>query len=169
MLNFLRTGQVQHNFDCTVITTNDFRFNTYNIFVYILVCYNLDLIEKLSTICRPWLTGIVLIWPSQIIDEIVYLEHMGKNRFSKTLKIFLSETTRLIALIFCVGLSSRYFSFLFKLCPWGHKLSRLWVLHVLHRLWLGLQSVIVVFPRPYSLAFFKMGNMKNYCLKPFEP
>ena len=39
MLNFLRTGQVQHNFDCTVITTNDFRF-------YILVCYNLDLIEK---------------------------------------------------------------------------------------------------------------------------
>ena len=39
---------------------------------------------------------------------------MGKNRFSKTLKIFLSETTRLIALIFCVGLSSRYF-FLFCL------------------------------------------------------
>ena len=31
MLNFLRTGQVQHNFDCTVITTNDLRFNTYNV------------------------------------------------------------------------------------------------------------------------------------------
>ena len=46
----------------------------------------------------------VLTWPSQIIDEIVYLDHMGKNRFLKTLKIFLSETTRQIALIFCVGL-----------------------------------------------------------------
>ena len=37
-----------------------------------------------------WLRGMVLIWPSQIIDEIVYLDHMGKNIFSKILKIFLS-------------------------------------------------------------------------------
>ena len=59
----------------------------------------------------------VIIWPSQIIDEIVYLDHIGKNRFSKTLKIFLSETTRLIAVIFCVGLSSRYFSF--QIMPMG--------------------------------------------------
>ena len=28
----------------------------------------------------------VLIWPSQIIDEIVYLDHMGKNRFLKNFK-----------------------------------------------------------------------------------
>ena len=92
--------------------------------------------QLLQTISHPkkwlefnqiWLTGMVLIRPSQIIDEIVYLDHIGKNRFSKTLIIFLSETTRLIALIFCVELSSRYFSFLFKLCPWGHKLSGLWV------------------------------------------
>ena len=74
--------------------------------------------QLLQTISHPkkwlefnqiWLTGMVLIWPSQIIDGIVYLDHMGKNRFSKTLKIFLSETTRLIALIFCVGLSSKFF------------------------------------------------------------
>ena len=25
LINFLRTGQVQNNFDCTVILTNDFR------------------------------------------------------------------------------------------------------------------------------------------------
>ena len=34
MLNFLRTEQVQHNFDFTVITTYDIQY-----FVYILVCY----------------------------------------------------------------------------------------------------------------------------------
>ena len=64
------------------------------------------------------------LWPFQIINQMVYLDHMGKNRFSKTIKIFVSETTRLIALIFCVELSSIYLPFLFKLCPWGHKLSR---------------------------------------------
>ena len=31
MINFLRTGQVQQNFDSTVITTNDFRSNTHYI------------------------------------------------------------------------------------------------------------------------------------------
>ena len=106
---------------------------------------------------KIWLTGMVLIWPSQILDEIVYLDHMGKNRFSKTLKISLSETTRLIALIFCVGLSSIYFSFLFKLCPWGHKLSRLWV-HMFYigrglvcRVWLWYFLTILT-------CFFKNGK-----------
>ena len=42
MINFLRTGQVQHNFDCTVITTNDYRSNTYYILSTSLVCYNLE-------------------------------------------------------------------------------------------------------------------------------
>ena len=41
--------------------------------------------------------------------------------------------------------------------------------HVLHRQWVGLQSVIVIFPGHTHLLFFKMGNMKKYCLKPFEP
>ena len=49
--------------------------------------------QLLQTISHPkimaefnqiWLTGIVLIWPSHIIDEILYLDHIGKNRFSKT-------------------------------------------------------------------------------------
>ena len=50
VIHFLRTGQVRNNFDGTVITTHDFRFNT-----YLLLHYNLDLIGKLSTICRPCL------------------------------------------------------------------------------------------------------------------
>ena len=33
--------------------------------------------------------------------------------------------------------------------------------HVLHRLWVGLQSVIVVFPDHTHLLFFKMGNGKH--------
>ena len=76
-----------------------------------------------SEFYQIWLTGMILKWPSQIIDQMVYLDHMGKNRFSITLKIFLSETTRLIALIFCVALFSLYLPFSFRLCPWGHRLS----------------------------------------------
>ena len=95
------------------------------------------------------------MWPSQIIDEIVYLDHMGKNRFSKTLKIFLSETTRLIALIFCVGLSSRYFSFLVQIMPMRPQIVPPLDSHVLHRPWVGLQSVIVVFPDHTHLLFLK--------------
>ena len=41
--------------------------------------------------------------------------------------------------------------------------------HALHRPWAGLQSVIVVCPDHTNLLFLKMGNMKKYCLKPFEP
>ena len=67
----------------------------------------------------------ILKWPSQIIDQMVYLDHMGKNRFSKTLKIFLSETTRLIALIFCVAL----FSFV-EIMPMGPQIVLLTGLHV---------------------------------------
>ena len=80
---------------------------------------------------------------------------MGKNRFSKILKIFLFETTRLIALIFCVGLSSRYFSFLFKLLPMGPQIVPPLDSHVLHRLWVGLQSVVVVFSDHTHLLFLK--------------
>ena len=96
----------------------------------------------------------VLIWPSQIIDEILYLDYMGKNRFSKTLKIFLSETTRLIALIFCKGLFSRYFSFCSN---YAHEATNCppQGSHVLHRPWVGLQSVIVVFPDHTHLLFLK--------------
>ena len=97
----------------------------------------------------------VLKWPSQIIDEIVYLDHMGQNRSSKTLKIFLSETTRLIAFIFCVGLSSRYFSFLFKIMPMWPQIVPPLGSHVLHRPWVGLQSAIVVFPDHTHLLFLK--------------
>ena len=75
----------------------------------------------------------VLVWPSQIIDEIVYLDHIGKKRFSKTLKIFLSETTRLIALIFCVGLSSRYFCFFVHIMATGPQIVPPLGSHVLHR------------------------------------
>ena len=96
----------------------------------------------------------VLIWPSQIIDEIVYLDHMGKNRFSKTLKIFLSETTRLIALIFCVGLSSRYFLFA-EIMPMGPQIVPPLGSHVLHRPWVDLQSVILVFPDHTHFLFLK--------------
>ena len=96
----------------------------------------------------------LLIWPSKIIIEIVYLDHMGKNRFSKTLKIFLSETTRLIAVIFCVGLSSRYFFFV-QIIPTGPQIAPPLRLHVLHRPRVGLQSVIVVFPDHTHLSFFK--------------
>ena len=77
----------------------------------------------------------VLIWPSQIIDEIVYLDHMGKNRFSKTLKIFLSETTRLIALIFCVELST--FFFFVQIMPIGPQIVPPLDSHVLHRPWVA--------------------------------
>ena len=94
----------------------------------------------------------VLIWPSQIIDEIVYLDHLGKNRFSKTLKIFLSETTRLIALIFCVGLSSRYFLFA-QIMPMGPQIVPSLGSYVLHRPWVDLQSVILVFPDHTHLLF----------------
>ena len=81
----------------------------------------------------------ILKWPSQIIDQMVYLDHMGKNRFSKTLKIFLSETTRLIALIFCV---------LFAPPPPPPPRFT-----CLHRPWVGLQSVIVVFLDHTHLLF----------------
>ena len=93
---------------------------------------------------------------SQIIDQMVYLDNMGKNRFSKTLKIFLPETTRLI---FCVALFSRYLPFLFKLCPWGHKLSPLGS-HVLHRPRVSLQSVTVVFPDHTHLLFYNGTHEK---------
>ena len=84
---------------------------------------------------------------------------MGKNRFSKTLKIFLSETTRLIALIFCVGLSSRYIFFFFvQIMPMGPQIVPPLGSHVLHRPWVGLQSVIVVFPDHTHLLFFKNGK-----------
>ena len=98
----------------------------------------------------------VLIWPSQIIDEIVYLDHMGKNRFLNTLKIFLSETNRLIALIFCIKLSSRYFFFFVQIMPMGPQIVPTLGSHVLHRTWVGLQSVIVLFPDHTHLLFFKM-------------
>ena len=97
----------------------------------------------------------VLIWPSQIFDEIVYLDHMSKNRFSRTLKIFLSETTRLIALIFCVGLSSRYFFFFVQTMPIGPLIVPSLGSHILHRPWVGLQSVIVVFSDHTHLLFLK--------------
>ena len=80
---------------------------------------------------------------------------MGKNRFSKTLKILLSETTRLIALIFCVGLSSRYFFFFVQIMPMGPQIVPPLGSHVLHRLWVGLQSVIVVFSEHTHLLFLK--------------
>ena len=95
----------------------------------------------------------ILKWPSQIIDQMVYLDHMGKNRFSKTLKIFLSETTRLIALIFCVALFSRYWPFCSNYahgatnCPASP-------FTCLHRPWVGLQNVIVVFPDHTHLLVF---------------
>ena len=85
---------------------------------------------------------------------------MGKNRFSKTLKIFSSETTRLIALIFCVGLSSRYFSFLFKFMPMGSQIVPPLGSHVSHRLWIGLQSVSVVFPDHTHLLFYNGKHEK---------
>ena len=103
----------------------------------------------------------VLTWPSQIIDEIVYLDHMSKNRFSKTLKIFLSETTRLIALIFCVGLSGRYFSFFVQTMPMGPQIVPPLGSCVLYRPWVGLQSVIVVFPKHTLLLFLKWETLKN--------
>ena len=37
--------------------------------------------KKWLEIDQIWLTGMVLIWPAQIIDEIVYLDHMGKIDF----------------------------------------------------------------------------------------
>ena len=95
----------------------------------------------------------IIIWPSQIIDEIVHLYHISKNRFSKTLKIFLSKTTRLIAVIFCVELSSRYFFFFVQIMPMGPQIVPHLGSHVLHRSWVGLQSVIVVFPDHTHLLF----------------
>ena len=90
-----------------------------------------------------------------MIDEIVYLDHMGKNRFSKTLKIFLSETTRLIALKFCIGLSSRYFFFFVQIMPSGPQIIPPLGSHILHRPLVGLQSVIVVLPDHTHLFFLK--------------
>ena len=37
--------------------------------------------------------------------------------------------------------------------------------HVLHRPWVGRQSVIMVFPDHTHLLFI-MGYLKKYCLKP---
>ena len=96
----------------------------------------------------------VLKWPSQIIDEIVYLDHMGKNRLSKTLKIFLSETTKLIALIFCVVLFSRYFLFA-QIMPMGPQTVPPLGSHILHRPWVDLQSVILVLSDHTHLLFLK--------------
>ena len=94
----------------------------------------------------------ILKWPSQIIDQMAYLDHMGKNRFSKTLKIFLSETTRLIALIFCVALFSRYLPFCSN---YAHGATNCPApgFTFLHRPWVGLQSVIVVFLDHTHLLF----------------
>ena len=89
------------------------------------------------------------------MDEIVYLDLMGKNRFSKTLKIFLSETTRLIALIICVGFFSRYI-FYVQIMPMGPQIVPPLGSHVLHRPWVGLQSVIVVFPDHTHLLFLNV-------------
>ena len=109
----------------------------------------------------------ILKWHLQIIDQIVYLDHMGKNRFSKTLKIFLSETTRLIALVFCVALFSRYLPFCSN---YAHEATNYPApsSHVLHRPWVGLQCVIVVFPDHTHLLFFIMDYMNKYCLKPLS-
>ena len=71
---------------------------------------------------------------------------MGKNRFSKTLKIFLSETTRLIALLFCVALFSIYLPFFDQIIHMGTQIVPPPGSHVLHMPWVGLQSVIVVSP-----------------------
>ena len=59
-INFLRTGQVQNNFDSTFIATYSFRSSdsTHIYFVYIMLCYDLDLIERLPTICGPCLFGL---------------------------------------------------------------------------------------------------------------
>ena len=53
-----------------------------------------------------WLTGMVLIWPSKVIDQMIYINNMGKIDFRNFKNLF-AETTRLIALIFCVALFSR--------------------------------------------------------------
>ena len=79
---------------------------------------------------------------------------MGKNRFSKTLKIFLTETTRLIALIFFKDNLVDIF-FLVQIMPMGPQIVPPLGSQVLHRLWVGLQSVIVVFPDLTHLLFFK--------------
>ena len=102
----------------------------------------------------------ILKWPSQIIDQMVYLDHMGKNRFSKSLKIFLSETRRLIVLIFCVALFSRYLPFC-SIMLMGPQIVPPQGSHFLHRKWVGLQSVIVVFPDQTHLLFYNGIHEKN--------
>ena len=114
-----------------------------------------------------WLTGMILKWPSQIIDQMVYLDHMGKKRFSKTLEIFLTETTRLIALIFCVALSSRYLLFFVQIMPMGPQIVLPPGSPVLRWPWASLQSVILVFSDHTNLLFYN-GIHEKYCLKPLS-
>ena len=93
----------------------------------------------------------VLIWPSQIIDQMVYLDHMGEYGFLKTLNIFLSEITTLITLIFCVALSSM--PFFGQIMPMGPQIVPPLGSHVFHRPRVGLQIVIVLFPDHIHLLF----------------
>ena len=113
-----------------------------------------------------WLTGMVLIWPSKVIDQMIYINNMGKIDFRNFKNLF-AETTRLIALIFCVALFSRWLPFLFKLCPWGQKLFRPRVYMFYIGRWLVCREclwyLLIIVP-----CFFILGYMKKYCLKPLS-